>query len=101
MAHAAPASPSPDLLPATARAELERVRRRWSQLPLARAEEAAPAVRALVEDLAARTAPGTPVPDLGPAVLPDQLVVVAWDACAAGRADDLTEALATLRRTLP
>ncbi len=57
-----------------------------------------------VEAVAARTAPGTPVPDLGTAVLVDQLAVVVWDACAAegsAPAAHLTEQLTALRRALP
>jgi hypothetical protein len=61
-------------------------------------------VRAVVDDLAARTATaaaGPPsVPDLGPAVLADQLAVLVWDACAAGCADGIPERLAGLRRLL-
>ncbi|QIM21683.1 hypothetical protein G7075_12035 [Phycicoccus sp. HDW14] len=99
----APAPPSVDPVPEAARGELERIRRRWSELPLARAEAAAPAVREVVEALAARTAPDTPVPDLGPAALVDQLAVVVWDACATGAVDGpaLTEQLTALRRALP
>ncbi|MFQ6171766.1 hypothetical protein ACK8HX_09190 [Oryzobacter sp. R7] len=90
----------PDVLPEDARRELDRLRARWAQLPLDRAEPAAPRVRALVVDLASRTA-GTAVPDLGPGPLVDQLAVVAWDACAAGRGDGITQALTELRRALP
>lgn len=100
-AGSSPTAVGADIVPADARAELDRIRRRWSELPLARAEAAAPAVRALVTELGARTAPGHAVPDLGPAALPDQLAVLVWDACAAGRADGVTEALTALRRTLP
>ncbi len=101
VAAAAPASPSADRVPPAARTELDRIRRRWSELPEARAAAAAPAVRMLVDAVAARIAPGTPVPDLGPAVLVDQLAVVVWDACTAGDAADLTEQLTALRRALP
>ncbi len=104
VAAAAPASPSVDPVPAAARTELDRIRRRWSELPEARAAAAAPTVRELVEAVAARTAPGTPVPDLGTAVLVDQLAVVVWDACAAegsAPAAHLTEQLTALRRALP
>ncbi|NNM46653.1 hypothetical protein [Knoellia koreensis] len=81
--------------------ELERVVRRWQQLPLDRALTHVPVVRGLVEELAAHTAPAAgPVPDLGPATLMDQLRVLVFDACAAGRADDLGGRLADLRRTL-
>ncbi|WP_051750589.1 hypothetical protein [Phycicoccus jejuensis] len=104
MAHAAPASSSPDVLDGPARTELERIRRRWAQLPLATAQEQSSALRALAEHLAGLTAPGVPLPDLGPAALPDQLAVLAWDAVAAGgpeAAADVTERLVALRRALP
>ncbi len=103
MAHAAPASSAAGAVPEAARTELERIRRRWSELPAARAEAAAPDVRAVVDEVAERTAPGVPVPDLGPAVLVDQLTVVVWDAFAegGGTAGDLTEQLTALRRALP
>jgi hypothetical protein len=80
--------------------ELERVVRRWRQLPLDHALGQVETVRALVDDLAARTAPGATVPDLGPAVLMDQLRVLVHDACAAGQAADLAPRLAQLRRAL-
>ena len=53
--------------------------RRWQQLPLDHALSSAPVVRRLLDDLAA---PAGPVPDLGPAVLMDQLTVLVYDACA-------------------
>jgi len=81
--------------------ELERVVRRWHQLPLDHALTHVPAVRALVDELAARTAPGGgPVPDLGPATLMDQLRVLVFDACASGAAGDLEQRLVEVRRTL-
>lgn len=81
--------------------ELERVVRRWQQLPLDHALTHVPVVRELVEQLAAGTAPTAgAVPDLGPATLMDQLRVLVFDACAAGRAGDLGERLAELRRAL-
>lgn len=100
-----PAASSPDqartdVLPEDARRELDRLRTRWTHLPLDRAEPAAPRVRALVVDLAARTADAE-VPDLGPGLLLDQLAVVAWDACAAGRGEGVTQSLTELRRALP
>ncbi|MGL5911460.1 MAG: hypothetical protein ACRCZP_15785, partial [Phycicoccus sp.] len=97
-----------------ARAELDRIRRRWSELPARSAADAAPLVRALVIDLAARTvgpADGEPdrassagletSTDLQPAVVTDQLAVVVWDAYAFGCADGIPERLTTLRRALP
>jgi hypothetical protein len=83
-----------------ARTELERVRRRWAELPLARAAEAAPHVRAVLVELAARTAPGAEVPDLGVEVLGEQLAVLVWDAYAAERGDGVTRLLTELRHTL-
>jgi len=69
--------------------------RRWQQLPLDRALSRLPDVRALVDDLA-----GQPVPDLGPAVVMDQLTVVVYDACVAGGGADLPTRLADLRHAL-
>ncbi len=100
-AGAAPASSSADPASLGARAEMDRIRRRWSELPMDRAEAAVPLVRALVEEVAHRTAPGSVVPDLGPAALVDQLAVVVWDACADGTVDGLEAALTELRRALP
>ena len=73
--------------------------RRWQQLPLDHALSCAPTVRRLLDDLAA---PAGTVPDLGPAVLMDQLTVLVYDACAANAAasPDLTTRLADLRREL-
>ena len=76
--------------------------RRWQQLPLDHALSCVPTVRRLLDDLAA---PGGPVPDLGPAVLMDQLTVLVYDTCAAGAAAgdpaaDLTARLGDLRRHL-
>ncbi|HYN30023.1 MAG TPA: hypothetical protein VES95_09155 [Dermatophilaceae bacterium] len=115
--------------------ELERVVRRWHELPLDHALCHVAAVRGVLDELAARTAPdlttpelaepelaepesaasesaalelaepgiagpGPAVPDLGPAVLPDQLAVLVWDACALGRGDGIPELLAGLRRAV-
>ena len=99
--HPVPASSSVDPVSAPAREELERIRRRWGELTLPRAEAAAPEVRALLDDLARRSAPGEPVPDLGVEVLADQLAVLVWEAYAAGRGDGVHELLTGLRRTLP
>jgi hypothetical protein len=54
-----------------------------------------PRVRRLVDDLAE-----SDVPDLGPAVVMDQLTVVVYDACESDGQDDLTARLAELRRDL-
>lgn len=87
-------------MPQEVSTELERVVRRWRQLPLDHALRHTDAVRGLVDDLAARTAPGHAVPDLGPAALMDQLRVLVHDACAAGRAEGLEQRLAELRGVL-
>ncbi|SDP37114.1 hypothetical protein SAMN04489867_2220 [Pedococcus dokdonensis] len=75
--------------------------RRWRELPLDHALSCAPTVRALLDDLAGAQGP---VPDLGPAVLMDQLTVLVHDACAADWTAATPEALATrladLRRAL-
>jgi hypothetical protein len=78
---------------------------RWQQLPLAHALRCVPGVRLLLEDLG-----GSAVPDLGPAVLMDQLTVLVFDACEAsgpGEAStrhtdtaQLEQRLADLRRSL-
>lgn len=89
------------------RAELERVVRRWQQLPLDRALPAVPAVVAVVQGLADEVSdicgvPRAPVPDLGPAVLMDQLRVMVFDWRAAGLPPaELGERLTGLRRALP
>ncbi len=87
-------------VPEEARLELDRLGRRWRELPLPAAEAGQPSVRAALEHLAARVGP-EPVPDLGPGVALDQLVVLVWDAYAAGRGDGIPELLAGLRRSLP
>jgi hypothetical protein len=84
--------------------ELQRVVDRWRQLPLDHALRAVPAVRALVDRLAAlghgdgRAVP----PDLGPGVVMDQLTVVLYDASAAPGSDigSLAAELVALRRRL-
>lgn len=75
--------------------ELGRVVRRWQQLPLDRAAERVAGVHELIADLA-----GEPLPDLGPAVVMDQLRVVVFDVCRAeGEPADLAQRLAALRLT--
>lgn len=87
--------------------ELERVVRRWQQLPLDRALRASGVVHEVVQGLADEVAaatglPQAPVPDIGPAVLPDQLQVMAYDWLQAGLpVDALGERLTALRRALP
>jgi hypothetical protein len=93
-------------VPQEVSAELQRVVRRWQQLPLDRALSCMPRVRLLLDHLAAATAiAGTPpaaVPDLGPASAMDQLTVLAYDACEAGKvpAPELATRLGDLRREL-
>lgn len=83
-----PRSPIPD----DVAAELDRAVRRWHQLPLDRAVAASAGVRALLGELA-----GDIPPDLGPAVLMDQLRVVVFDRCGEGEVPGLAERLAALR----
>ncbi len=90
-----------DVITPGARVELDRIRRRWAELPIDRAEARMPVLRRLLADLARRSAPvPTPVPDLGPAVVVDQLTVLVWDACAAGAGDGIPQLLTEARREL-
>lgn len=102
-----------DPVPQEARTELERLARRWQQLPLDRALAHVPAVRALTQryvDLswpAHATAVGADVaprlPDLGPATVMDQLTVSVYDLVVAGPQSDqanLVTDLADLRRRI-
>jgi hypothetical protein len=78
-----PASPAPRQVEEV-RVELQRVVRRWRQLPLDHALSYAGRVRALVQSLADEVAAGDgleplPVPDCGPATLMDQLTVMVYD----------------------
>ncbi len=96
-----PASP----VPRGVQVELQRLGERWQTLPLTQALRYAGSVHSLVQSLAERVARagGTSVehvPDLGPAVVLDQLRVLVYDACAAGLGAGLEEALAALRRAL-
>ncbi|CAN5477660.1 hypothetical protein BH23ACT6_BH23ACT6_01500 [soil metagenome] len=81
--------------------------RRWQQLPLDRALSASAMVRELVQRLADEVAaasgmPSHPVPDLGPAVLMDQLRVMVFDYQDAGLPPQpLAADLGDLRRSLP
>ena len=87
---------SADVVATEARVELDRIRRRWAELPLDRAEARMPLLRRLIADLAPRSA----VPDLGPAVVVDQLSVLVWDAYAGGEGDGIPELLTEARRAL-
>ncbi len=87
--------------------EVERVARRWQQLPLDRALSASPAVHDLIQALADEVAtsrgwPPRTVPDLGPAVLMDQLHVMLFDHAEAGLDPvRLAESMTHLRRAMP
>ena len=81
------------MIPDDVSTELGRAVRRWHQLPLDRATELVAGVHTLMAEVA-----GEPIPDLGPAVLMDQLTVVVYDACTGeGRDPRLAERLAELR----
>ncbi|WEV76642.1 hypothetical protein O9K63_08440 [Janibacter cremeus] len=81
------------MIPPEIESELGRAVRRWRQLPLDRAAAALPGVHALLAEIA-----GEELPDLGPAVVMDQLRVVVYDACASeGGGAGLAERLASLR----
>lgn len=86
--------------------ELGRVVRRWQQLPLDHALSVSGEVRELVQGLADRVAavegmPSGPVPDLGPAVLMDQLRVMVYDHGEAGLDPvPLAAELTALRRAI-
>lgn len=98
-----------DPVPPAARTEFERLARRWRQLPLDRALAHVPDVVALAQSYADAVAAaagreGRPLPDLGPGVVIDQLVVTAYDLAAAaggaGAGERLVEDLAGLRRRI-
>lgn len=78
--------------------ELGRVVQRWQQLPLDHAQSCMPPLRHLLDDLAG--GPEGRVPDLGPAVAMDQLTVLVYDACEAGRSAMLGARLRDLLRSL-
>ncbi len=82
--------------------ELTRLVRRWQQMPLDQAVSSSGPVRALVDRYAALLHPGALVPDLGPAVLLDQVTVVTYDALLAGVLSPTAAAadLARVRHTL-
>jgi hypothetical protein len=82
-------------VPQEVAAELRRVVLRWQQLPLEDATSAVPQVRRVFGELG-----GAAVPDLGPAVVMDQLTVLVYDACDSGRVDGLGARLAELRHEL-
>ena len=88
--------------------ELRRVVERWHQLPLDHALSRMPSVLALVQSLADRVAGPAgaaplPVPDLGPAVVMDQLTVMVYDLFATRPGTDpaaVAAELGGIRRTL-
>jgi hypothetical protein len=93
--------PASDVVPDAARTELDRIRRRWAELPLAQAEGRMPVLRRLLADLAPRSVAGSvQVPDLGPAVVVDQVTVLVHDAYAAGRGDGIPVLLTRVRRAI-
>ncbi len=77
--------PTRSPVPQEVSTQLQRVVRRWQQLPLDHALSCVPDVRALLVDLAGEDA--LLLPDLGPAALMDQLTVLVHDACAQGDVD--------------
>lgn len=106
-----------DPVPPTARIELGRLSGRWHQLPLGQALPHVGAVRALAQRYADRAAsrtgsPSRALPELGPAVVMDQLAVTVYDLslldadpCGPARerpggVPELAEELAALRRRL-
>ncbi len=100
-----------DPVPPAARTELRRLAGRWHQLPIGQALPSASTVRELAQRYADQVAdaiglPCGPLPDLGPAVVIDQLTVTVYDACrlaaTAGNGDaaaaEMSDALAQLRQ---
>jgi len=86
-------------VPAESSVELERIRRRFTELPLADAEAGMRRARPLLDLVTGRL--GQPsVPDLGPATVPDELTVLVFDAYRAGLGAGLETQLADLRRAL-
>ena len=77
--------PSRSPVPQEVSAQLQRVVRRWQQLPLDHALLCVPTVRALLVELAGDDAPL--LPDLGPGALMDQLTVLVHDACTGGEVE--------------
>lgn len=100
-----------DPVPAAARTDLERLSRRWHELPLGQALSAVVAVRDLAQRYADEVADARGwsrrrLPDVPPAAVPDQLIVTTYDVCVL-RAEtstamaDVVDSLAALRRSLP
>ena len=87
-------------VPAESLQELARIRRRFTELTVPAAGDGMRRARPLLDRLTDRLGQ-PPVPDLGPAAVPDQLAVLVFDAYAAGMGSDLAVQLAALRRSLP
>lgn len=100
---------------AAVRTELERIERRWRDLPLDRAHAGMPRLRHTLDGLTAALGQ-PPVADLGPATALHQLQALVWDAARAagtgghtaaesgsrgGGIPDLARLLTDLRRDLP
>ena len=90
-------------VPAESSAELVRIRRRFTELTIDDARTGMHRARPLLDLLTDRLGQ-PPVPDLGPAVVPDQLTVLVYDvyavAAGADATADLPAHLADLRRAL-
>ncbi|MCA1783435.1 MAG: hypothetical protein LC679_15045 [Intrasporangiaceae bacterium] len=79
--------------------ELDRIRRRFTELSVPDAEAGMRRARPLLDHLCGELG-HAPAPDLGPAVIPDQLTVLVHDAYLGGVGEGVAQALATLRRSL-
>lgn len=86
-------------VPAESSTELERIRRRFTELSPAAAEEGMRQARPLLDHVTERLGQ-PPVPDLGAVAVPDQLAVLLFDAYRAGLGEGLAARLADLRRSL-
>ena len=86
-------------LPEPVSTGLTRLARRWQQLPLDQAVVMSGGLRAAIEEYAELVHPGVPVPRVPPAVMPDQLAVMLYDAHRAARLD-VQSACAHLARLL-
>ncbi|MFC6714981.1 hypothetical protein [Branchiibius cervicis] len=93
-------------MPDAVSAELARIVRRWHELPQDRAAGLAPAVHHVTQALADETARACGrqrlgVPDLGPALVVDQLRVITYDALQAGLdRTSVADRLTALRRMI-
>lgn len=81
--------------------ELNRVVRRWQQLPLDRAVSLSGEVRASAQHLLTAASCTDELPEVSPAATIDQLRVVVFDVCASGcTAAVVGDALVGLRRRI-